>query len=102
MIKTKLKKRIHSYMFINERIPQIRCKLKTGYLKLIAVYASKEGKFEQTEEIYENLQDQVNKINKNDYIIVSGDYNTRVGKNPIPGIIGTNGEITVNNNGPNI
>ena len=54
---------------------------------------------EQTEEFYETLQDQVDKINKNDYIIVAGDYNARVGKIPIDGILGTNGEITINNNG---
>ena len=37
-----------------------------------------------------NLQDQIDKINKNDYIIVAGDYNARVGKIPIDGILGTN------------
>ena len=86
-------------MFINERILQLRYKLQRGYLTLIAVYAPEEGKLEQTEEFYETLQDQVDKINKNDYIIVAGDYNARVGKISIDGILGTNGEITINNNG---
>jgi hypothetical protein len=35
----------------------------------------------------------------NNDIIVAGDYNARVGKIPIDGILGTNGEITINNNG---
>ena len=95
MIKTKLKKRIHSYTFINEIIPQLRYKLQRGHLTLIAVYAPEEGKLEQTKEFYETLQDQVDKINKNDYFIVAGDYNARVGKIPIDGILGTIGEITV-------
>ena len=86
-------------MFINERILQLRYKLQREYLTLIAVYAPEEGKLEQTEEFYETLQDQVDKINRNDYIIVAGDYKARVGKIHIDGILGTNGEITINNNG---
>ena len=54
MIKTTLKKRIHSYMFINERILQLRYKLQRGYLTLIAVYAPEEGKLEQTGECLQN------------------------------------------------
>jgi hypothetical protein len=52
---------------------------------LLAVYAPEEGKTEQTEEFSKTLQDQIDKINKNDYIIVAGDYNARVGKIPIDG-----------------
>ena len=66
---------------------------------MLAVYVPAEGKTEQTEEFYKTLQDQIDKINKNDYIIVAGDYNSRVGKIPIDRILDTNGEITVNNNG---
>jgi len=54
MIKTTLKMRIHSYMFINERILQLRYKLQRGYLTLIAVYAPEEGKLEQTGECLQN------------------------------------------------
>jgi hypothetical protein len=99
MIKTKFKKRIHSYTFINERILQLRYKLQRGYLTLLAVYAPEEGKTEQREECYETLQHQIDKINKNDYVIVARDYNARVGKIPIDGNLGRNGEITVKNNG---
>jgi hypothetical protein len=90
MIKATYRKRIHSYMFVNEIILQLRYKLQGGYLTLLAVYAPEEGKTEQTEEFYAALQDQIDKINKNDYIIVAGDYNARVGKIPIDGILGTN------------
>ena len=99
MIKAKFKKRIHSYMFVNERILQLKYKLQRGYLTLLAVYGPEEGKTEQTEEFYETLQDQLDTTNKYDYIIVAGDYNARVGKIPIDGILGTNGESIINNNG---
>jgi endonuclease/exonuclease/phosphatase (EEP) superfamily protein YafD len=79
MIKAKYRKRIHSYMFVNERILQLRYKLQRGYLTLLAVYAPEDGKTEQTEEFYTALQDQIDKINKSDYIIVAGDCNARVG-----------------------
>ena len=66
---------------------------------MLAVYVPAEGKTEQTEEFYKTLQDQIDKINKNDYIIVAGDYNARVGKIYIDGILERNSEITSNNNG---
>jgi len=77
----------------------IKIKFQRGYLTLLAVYAPEEGKTEHTEELHENLQDQIDKISKNDYIVVAGDYNARVGNIPIDGILGTNGEITTNSNG---
>jgi len=38
--------------------------LQRGYLTLLAGYAPEEGKTEQTEEFYETLQDQIDKISK--------------------------------------
>jgi hypothetical protein len=52
MIKAKYRKRINRYMFVNERILQLRYKLQTEYLTLLAVYDPEEGKTEQTEEFY--------------------------------------------------
>jgi len=75
-------------MFVNERILQLRYKLQRGYLTLLAVYAPEEGKTGQTEEFYETLQDQIDKINKIDYLVVAGDYNRRVGNIPTGGILG--------------
>jgi exonuclease III len=98
MIKVKFRKRINSYMFVNERLLQLRYKLQRGYLTLLAIYAPEEGETEQTEEFYKTLQGQIDKINRNDNIIVAGYYNARVGKTPIDGILGTNGEITINSN----
>jgi len=59
----------------------------------------KKGKQKKTEEFYETLQDQIDKISKNDYTVVAEDYNVRVGNIPIDGILGTNGEIATNSNG---
>jgi len=44
MIKNKFKKRMHSYVFVKERILQLRYKLQRGYLMLLAVYAPKKWK----------------------------------------------------------
>ena len=47
MIKAKLKKRIQSYMFVNERILQLSYKLQRGYLTLLAAYTPEEWKTEK-------------------------------------------------------
>ena len=47
MIKATYRKRIHSYIFVNERVLQLRYKLQRGYLTLLAVYAPEEGKTER-------------------------------------------------------
>ena len=44
MIKGKFKKRIHSYVFVNETILQLKYILQSGYLTFLAVYAPEEGK----------------------------------------------------------
>jgi hypothetical protein len=63
MIEVNFKNRIHSYMFVSERIIQLRYKLQRVYLTLLAVYAPQEGKTEEkTEKFYEILQDQLDKI----------------------------------------
>jgi len=51
MIKAKFKNKIHSYVFVNERILQLRYKLQRGYLILLAVYAPEEGKTEKNRRI---------------------------------------------------
>jgi hypothetical protein len=38
-------------------------------------------------------------LNKNDYLILIGDMNARVGKNRVVNIVGTNGEATLYSNG---
>lgn len=99
LIKKTLKNLIHSYTFVNERIITIRLKNQRGYMSIIGVYAPEEGRNEDSDEFYDILQKTVNGINKNDYLIIAGDLNARVGKTPVENIIGTEGEVKINNNG---
>ena len=62
IIKAKFKKKIHSYVFVNEKIIQLRYKLQRGHLTLLALYDPEERKTEQTEEFYETFQDRIDKI----------------------------------------
>ena len=44
----------------------------------------------------------MDKISKNEYIVVAGNYNARVGNIPIDEILGTNGEIITDSNGQEV
>jgi hypothetical protein len=50
-------------------------------------------------EFYGTLQKILDKVNKNDYIMLIGDMNGGVGDNRVANIVGTNGEDTLNSNG---
>jgi len=41
----------------------------------------------------------LDKVNKNDYMMLIGDMNARVGNNRVANIVVTNGEATLNSNG---
>jgi hypothetical protein len=56
-----------------------------------------EGKDELNDEFYETLQKILDKVNNNDYIMLTGDMNARVGNNVFGNIVGNNGEVTLNN-----
>jgi exonuclease III len=92
LIDKEWKTKIQSYIFINKRIVIARLKINRGHLTVIGVYAPEEGKTEETEIFYEELQKQINKYNKQDYVIIIGDLNARVGTQPISQILGTFGE----------
>ena len=57
------------------------------------------GKEQDTEEFYRELQQSMDKIPKKEYIILAGDFNERIGNQPIPECIGTFGEQLTNHNG---
>ncbi len=65
-------------------------------MTIIGIYAPEEGKREETEIFYDQLQKQLEKNNKNDYIILCDDFNARVGNTSIPEIMGDNGEHHLN------
>jgi exonuclease III len=75
---------------------QMRLKFSKGYLSIKGVYtyAPVEGEEEESDKFYEKLQTFLNKINKNDMIMLMGDFNARVGNSKIEQCIGTFGEQT--------
>ena len=63
------------------------------------VYVPVEGKEQDTEEFYRELQQNMDKIPKTENIILAGDFNGRLGNQQIPACIGPYGEQVTNRNG---
>lgn len=55
--------------------------MKEFSLMIIGVYAPEDGKKEDTETFYKDLQKQINQHNKLDALIVCGNLNIRIGNN---------------------
>ena len=91
--------KIDHYKFWNDRVIETRLKTQREQLTILGVYALTEGRDESNEEFYEKLQKILDKVNKNDYSMLIGDMNARVGNNRFANIVGTNGEATLNSNG---
>lgn len=91
-IHNKWKNRIQSYCCVNERILIVRLKENRGYITIFAIYAPESGREGDSKIFYNELQEQIDKINKNDAIILAGDFNGRVGDTPIQNVVGSNGE----------
>ena len=66
------------------------------------MYAPVEGREEDTEKIYNKLQQSMDKIPKKLNIFIAGDFNGRTGNQPIPECIGPNGEQLINNTGTDL
>jgi len=88
----------YHYTFWNDRIIETRLKTQRGHLTILGVYTPTEARDELTEEFYETLQKILDKVNKNDYIMLIGDMNARVGNNKVANIVGTNREATLDSN----
>jgi hypothetical protein len=52
----------------------------------------KENPLIETEEFYDEVQAAVDKNSKQDYLILAGDFNARVGAEPVDKQIGSEGE----------
>ena len=87
--------RIDHYKFWNSRVIETRLKTQTEHLTILGVHAPTEGREELNKEFYETLQKILNPVNKNDYIMLIGDMNARVGNNRAANIVGTNGDDTL-------
>lgn len=99
IMNSKWKRRVQSYNWQNERIITCRFKIERGYLTVVGVYSPDEGRKEETDIFYNELQAVLDGINKNDYIVIGGDLNARIGNTPVKDIIGINREPTLNQNG---
>ena len=84
--------KIDHYKFWNNRVIETRLKTQTVHLTILAVYGVTEGREELNKVFCETLQKILDKVNKNDYIMLIGDRNSRVGSNTVANIVGTNGE----------
>ncbi|NSM56166.1 RNA-directed DNA polymerase [Wolbachia endosymbiont of Atemnus politus] len=94
-----LRKNIIHYNYWSDRIIEIRLKINRGYLTIIGVYAPEEGRIEDSDEFYKQLQRIKDKINPNDHLLIMGDLNARIGNTPHRPNIGNVGEPTCNRNG---
>jgi hypothetical protein len=98
-VKISWKNKIHSYTFIKGRIMNIRLKFERGYLTVFNIYDLEEEREGDTIKFYKILQNTIDKVNKNDYIILARDFNARVGNTAIQGVVRTMGEQLLNTNG---
>lgn len=83
-------------------MPTVRHKFDRGCLTVIGVYAPDKWKNDETELHYKELQKDITKVAIKDHIILMGDQNARIGKEPIPKLIGIYGEDSLNQNGRKI
>jgi exonuclease III len=81
---------------------KLRLKLLTYTVTITGIYTPVEGKTSEREEFYDELQAVYDKIYKSYYLILTGDFNARVGAQPVDKCTGSQGEQTVNNNGTDL
>ena len=99
LVNEQWKDKISSYDWLNERIMTCRFKIERGYMTVICLYSPEEGRREEVNWFYKDLQEIYDKCNKNDYIIIGGDLNARIGNRKMRNLIGIYGEQTLNHNG---
>jgi len=79
----KLQKHLINFELHNERLCKLRIKGKYNNITVINAYAPTEDKTEEIkEQFYDHLQSVVDKVPKNDLIIILGDVNAKFGKEP--------------------
>jgi exonuclease III len=76
---------IDKISYISERILQTTLLLDNKHIELISVYAPDISKpRSECEDFYTTLQDTLDTIPQDHYIIIMGDLNARIGNDPIP------------------
>ena len=82
-----------------DRITETRIEVLNRNFTIVGVYAPVEGKEQDTEEFYRELQQSIDEIPKKENIILAGDFNGRIGNQPIQECVGTYAEQITNHNG---
>jgi len=98
-IRKEWRHKIQDYTWILDRIIETRIKVLYRNFFYSGLYVLVEGKEQDTEEFYRELQHNMDKIPKNENIILAGDFNGGIRNQPIPECIGPYGEQTTNHNG---
>jgi hypothetical protein len=99
MMKRSLKKRIISYSWVNDRIVALKLRKDTSHCLIIGLYAPLDSRNEVNERFYTQLQKCIETARKNDYIMLTGDLNARVGNLTIPKLFRPHVEPVLNENG---
>jgi len=63
---------IDHYKLWKDRVIKTRLKTQRGHLTILGVHGATEGREELNKEFYETLQKILDKVNKNDYIMLTG------------------------------
>ena len=87
------------YTWISDRIIETRIKVLNRNVTILGVYAPVEGKEQDTEDFYRELQQSRDKIHKMENIILERDFYGRIRNQPFPECIGTYGEQVTNYSG---
>jgi len=92
------KHKIQDYTWISDIIIETRIRVLNRNFTIVRVYAPVEGKEQDTEEFYRELQQSMDKIPKKENIL-AGDFSGRIGNQRIPECIRTYGKQVMNHNG---
>lgn len=95
-----LERMIEKYEYISERIITVALKTRNSLLHVLSVYAPEDCKPKiDKDEFYDTLQSSLDKIPRNQPVLVLGDLNARIGNNVIHGIKNRFNEEACNDNG---
>lgn len=87
MLHKRLKSRILGYSWISDRIITLKFRTGRSHCNIIGVYAPSDGNKEEIQRFYKELQDSIDKVGKNDYMVILGDLNARVGNSVITNVM---------------
>ncbi|GFG33266.1 hypothetical protein Cfor_04003 [Coptotermes formosanus] len=102
VLKDSWKNRIISYQRASDGIISLRLRRGRDNLPITGVYAPTIGHSNETEHFYKQLQDVIDKLKKNDKVIISGDLNARIGTETVDDLIGPHEQVKLNDNGEHL